>query len=47
MNILKELKKSGTTSKFKQKIVNFDQFNDLVELPKFRKLEKKYSSKTE
>lgn len=46
MNILKELKKSGTTSKFKQKIVNFDQFNDLVELPKFRKLERKYS-KTE
>jgi methylisocitrate lyase len=30
------------TSKFKQKVVNFDQFNDLVELPKFRKLEKKY-----
>jgi methylisocitrate lyase len=28
--------------KFKQKVVNFDQFNDLVELPKFRKLEKKY-----
>ena len=45
MSILKELKKSGTTSKFKQ-IVNFDQFNDLVELSKFRKLEKRYSSKT-
>jgi methylisocitrate lyase len=42
MNILKELKKTGTTSKFKQKVVNFDQFNDLVELSKFRKLEKKY-----
>ena len=42
MNILTELKKNGTTSKFKQKVVNFDQFNDLVELPKFRKLEKKY-----
>jgi len=42
MNILKELKKSGTTAKFKQKVVNFDQFNDLVELPKFEKLEKKY-----
>jgi methylisocitrate lyase len=42
MNILKELKKTGTTAKFKQKVVNFDQFNDLVELPKFRKLEKKY-----
>ena len=42
MNILKELKKSGTTTKYKQKVVNFDQFNDLVELSKFRKMEKKY-----
>jgi len=42
MNILKELMKSGNTRKYKQKVVNFDQFNDLVELPKFRKMEKKY-----
>ena len=42
MNILKELKKTGNTSKYKQKVVNFDQFNDLVELPKFRKMEKRY-----
>jgi methylisocitrate lyase len=42
MDILRELKKTGTTTKFKQKVVNFDQFNDLVELPKFQKLEKKY-----
>jgi len=42
MNILKELKKSGNTAKYKQKVVNFDQFNDLVELPKFRKMEKKF-----
>ncbi len=42
MNILRELKKTGTTAKFKQKVVNFDQFNDLVDLPKFQKLEKKY-----
>jgi methylisocitrate lyase len=42
MNILKELKKTGTTAKFKNKVVSFDQFNDLVELKKFRKLEKKY-----
>jgi len=40
MNILKELKKSGETTKYKQKVVNFDQFNDLVELSKFRKMEK-------
>jgi len=42
MNILKELMKSGNTRKYKQKVVNFDQFNDLVELPKFMKMEKKY-----
>jgi len=44
MNILKELKKSGETTKYKQKVVSFDQFNDLVELTKFRKMEKKYGS---
>ena len=42
MNILKELKKTGSTSKYEQKVVNFDQFNDLLELSKFRKMEKKY-----
>ena len=42
MNILKELKKTGNTKKFHEKVVNFNQFNDLVELPKFRKLEKRY-----
>ncbi|KER07135.1 Methylisocitrate lyase protein [Marine Group I thaumarchaeote SCGC AAA799-E16] len=42
MNILQELKNTGTTSKYKNKVVNFDQFNDLVELSKFRKMEKKY-----
>ena len=42
LNILKELKNSGTTTKYKQKVVNFDQFNDLVELSKFKDMEKKY-----
>lgn len=42
MNILHELKKTGTTAKSKQKVVSFDQFNDLVELNKFRRMEKKY-----
>ena len=42
MNILQELKNTGTTSKYKQKIVNFDQFNSLVELDKFKKMETKY-----
>ena len=48
MNILKELKDTGSTIKYKQRLVNFDQFNDLVELQKFRKMEKKYEkSKSE
>ena len=42
MNILQELKDAGTTSKYKQKVVNFDQFNSLVELDKFKKMETKY-----
>jgi methylisocitrate lyase len=42
MNILQELKNTGTTAKYKQKVVNFDQFNNLVELDKFKKMEKKY-----
>ena len=42
MSILEELKKTGTTSKFKQKVVDFDQFNNLVELDKFKKMETKY-----
>ena len=42
MNILKELKDTGSTLKHKQKLVNFDQFNNLVELQKFREMEKKY-----
>ncbi len=44
LQILKELKKAGTTSKLNKKLVSFDQFNDIVELPKFRKLERKYST---
>ena len=42
LELLKELKRSGTTTKFNKKLVSFDQFNDIVELPKFRKLEKRY-----
>lgn len=44
LQILKELKKTGTTSKLNKKLVSFDQFNDIVELPKFRKLERKYAT---
>ena len=44
LQILKELKKTGTTSKLNKKLVSFNQFNDIVELPKFKKLERKYST---
>jgi methylisocitrate lyase len=48
MNILKELKDTGSTLKHKQRLVNFDQFNNIVELQKFREMEKKYKkSKSE
>ena len=43
LQILKELRRSGTTAKLNKKLVSFDQFNDIVELSKFRKLEKRYS----
>ena len=39
---LKELKKFGITKKSKKKMVNFDQFNEIVELSKYTKLEKRY-----
>ena len=41
---LKELKKSGTTTRLNKNLVNFDEFNNIVELSKFRKLERKYST---
>jgi len=34
LQILRELKRSGNTRKLNKKLVNFDQFNDLVELKK-------------
>ena len=39
---LRELKRSGSTRKSKKKMVNFDQFNEIVELSKYTKLEKRY-----
>jgi len=44
LQILKELKKSGTTAKLSKKLVSFNEFNDIVELSKFRKLEKRYGT---
>ena len=42
LKLLQELKKSGTTRKLSKQLVNFNQFNDVVELSKYRKLERKY-----
>ena len=44
MGILRELRDTGTTARSRRKTVSFDQFNELVELPKFRRLEKRYGS---
>ena len=42
LTILRELRKSGTTKKLSKEVVTFDQFNDIVELAKFRKMENRY-----
>jgi methylisocitrate lyase len=41
---LQTLKKMGTTKELKNKMTTFQEFNDLVNLSAYRKLEKKYSS---
>ena len=41
--LLNELKNKGTTIKLKNDLVRFDQFNDIVELSKYSKLEKRYA----
>ena len=45
LQILHELRKSGTTVRLKKNLVAFEQFNDIVDLAKFRKMEKKYIHK--
>ena len=42
LQILKELKRAGTTKKLEKTMTSFDQFNELVELSKYKKLEKQY-----
>jgi len=42
--ILRELKKSGTTKRLAKNVVTFDEFNDIVELSKFRSMENRYKS---
>jgi methylisocitrate lyase len=45
MKILHELRKSGTTTRLKKNLVNFDQFNEIVDLAKFKRMERNYVSK--
>lgn len=42
MKVLKELKKQGTTSRLRKQITSFNEFNDLVDLKRFKRLEEKY-----
>ena len=44
-NTFETLKRTGTTSKQKTKMITFDQFNNFVNLKKYNKMEKKYSTK--
>jgi len=42
-NVLLSLQKTGMTKNLKKKMITFKEFNDFVNLPKYNKLEKKYS----
>jgi methylisocitrate lyase len=42
-NVFLSLQKTGMTKNLKKKMITFKEFNDFVNLPKYIKLEKKYS----
>lgn len=42
-NVFLSLQKTGMTKNLKKKMITFKEFNDFVNLPKYNKLEKKYS----
>jgi methylisocitrate lyase len=46
LQILKELRKKGTTVRLRNNLVNFDRFNEIVELSKFKKMEREYVTKS-
>lgn len=43
-NIFSQLKRTGSTKSSKHMMLDFNEFNDLVELPRFMQMEKKYQS---
>jgi carboxyvinyl-carboxyphosphonate phosphorylmutase len=45
IQVLHQLRKTGTTAKLKKSLVNFDQFNQIVDLARFKKMERDYFSK--
>ena len=45
LQILRELKKFGTTLRLEKNLVAFEQFNGIVDLPKFRSMERRYVHK--
>ena len=45
ITVLKELNHTGSTHKCTDRMVSFDQFNDLVDLEKFINMENKYKTK--
>jgi methylisocitrate lyase len=42
--ILTDLKKNGSTKNSRDTMLDFNEFNELVELSKFMKMEEKYQS---
>lgn len=42
-NILTSLKQTGMTYKLKNKMITFNEFNEFVNLPKYNKMEEKYT----
>jgi 2,3-dimethylmalate lyase len=42
--ILSDLKKNGSTKNSRDTMLDFNEFNELVELSKFMKMEEKYQS---
>jgi methylisocitrate lyase len=43
MNVLSELKKTGTTARGRRMMVTFNEFNKLVDLQKYMELERRYA----
>ena len=43
-NIFSQLKRTGSTKSSKHMMLDFNEFNDLVELPRFMQMEKEYQS---